>query len=127
MEAKNSFTKKKVSGSDILSAYENATFDSNGKRILSDVDYIITTIIIDGKQKVIIRDVDSDYDSVILMRLMYYTEVGFDKLIETYETIQLPFNMVESQIKEMIDTLVENENYETASILTNQWDKYIKK
>ena len=126
MGESNNFSKKKVSGADILAKFENATFDSNGKRILSDVDYIITVLTIDGKENVIIRDVDSDYDAMVLMRLMYYTEVGFDKVIETCNELNLSFDATESQIQDMISSLVKNEKYEKAAKLTNEWNEYVK-
>ncbi len=121
----NSFSKRKVEGSVIIDEYGIDIFDSNGKRILSDVEYIITIIKIDGDEKVIIRDIDSDHDAVVLMKIMLYTERGFNNFIETCESINLSFEVIKEQIDEMLSAMVINENYELASKLKGEWDSYV--
>lgn len=121
----NSFSKRKVEGSVIIDEYGIDIFDSNGKRILSDVEYIITIIKIDGDEKVIIRDIDSDHDAVVLMKIMLYTERGFNNFIETCEGINLSFEVIKEQIDEMLSAMVINENYELASKLKGEWDSYV--
>lgn len=122
----NNFSKRKVSGSDIISEYGDKIFDSNGKRILSDIEYIITVITIDDVEKVIIRDVDSDHDAVVLMRLMLYAQKGFDKIIEICGEINLSFEDIKDIIEEMISTLIESEQYEIVSKLNSEFEQYIK-
>lgn len=122
----SNFSKRIVNGSDVISEYGDKLFDSNGKRILSDVEYIITTITINGKDKVIIRDVESDHDSVVLMRLMLYVHKGFDKIIEICNQINLSFDEVKDIIEEMISTLLESEQYELVAKLKGEFDDYVK-
>lgn len=121
----SNFSKRIVNGSDIISEYGGKLFDSNGKRILSDTEYIITTITINGKDKVIIRDVESDHDSVVLMRLMLYVHKGFDKIIEICNQINLPFDEVKDIIEEMISTLLESEQYELVAKLKVELENYV--
>lgn len=120
----NNFSKRKVNGSDVISEFGDKIFDSNGKRILNDVEYIITVIKINGEKKVIIRDVDSDHDSVVLMRLMLYVQSGFDNIIKMCNEINLPFEDIKNIIEEMVLKLIEDEQYELASKLNGELKNY---
>lgn len=121
----SNFSKRKVNGADIISEYGDNLFDSNGKRILSDMEYIITVITINGSEKVIIRDVDSDHDAVVLMRLMLYVHKGFDNIIEICNGINLHFDEIKDIIEEMISTLLESEQYELVAKLKSEWSNYL--
>jgi len=122
----NNFSKRMVSGSDIISEYGGTIYDSNGRRILSDVNYVITVIKINDKQKIIIRDAESDHDAVVLMRLMLYSNKGFDKIIEICNEISLHFEEIKDIIEEMISTLLESEQYELVAKLKDEWSNYLE-
>lgn len=122
----NSFSKRRVSGSDVIAEFGDNIFDSNNKRILSDIEYIITVIKIDDNEKIIIRDIDSDHDAAVLMKIMLYTEKGFDNIIEICNDIKLTFDDIKNQIEEMISVMVINEKYELASKLQNEFENYVK-
>ena len=122
----NNIIKMRVSGAEILATHGGVTLDSSGRRILTDVDYIVMSFVSGGKRKVIIKDIDSYNDDVVLMMLMLYASDGLDKVIETYKTANLSFEDIEFYINQMISMLIELERYEEVSKLKDDWDNYIK-
>ena len=120
-----SMTNYMISGQDLLDFDSEITTDSKGKKIIASLNYIITTLVVEEREMTIIRTEEDYIQDKKILKSMVYTKKGFAFLIDTLETAEII--SIKDQIEEInniINTFASLEDFESASALKNDLDKY---
>jgi hypothetical protein len=122
-----------ATGEDLLKTIpSDKQIDTYGNKIEPFFNYIVTVLIENPTEEdrakgpnLLIRTEEQYGKDVAIMKTMVYTVEGFERFIEILEeTNYLTVEGKEVKVNEILENLIEREDFENASKLTKEWNEY---